>query len=160
MGGDFGKISTNGSGVCMIPETEDEAIAALSFDTAAYKRMDIVEKLGHTNKHLSVHFVENILVRVLKEDPNPIVRHEAAFSLGSLHWGVRQLSIGSVDKLCDVALHDASDVVRHEAAEVLGHLRLPCVPRTLEQLLHDSSGDVVETARIGLERYDSVNPQT
>ena len=119
-----------------------------------------MEKMGHTNKHLSVQFVENLLVRVLEEDPNPIVRHEAAFSLGSLHWGVKQLSTGSVDKLCDAALHDASDVVRHEAAEVLGHLRLPYVRGTLEQLLHDSSGDVVETARIGLERYDGANPQT
>ena len=144
----------------MIPESEGAAIEALSVDTAAYKRMDIVERLGHANKHLSMHFVENLLVRVLKEDPNPIVRHEAAFSLGSLHSGERQLTIASVDELCDAALHDVSGVVRHEATEVLGHIRLPQVRRTLEQILRDSSGDVVETARIGLERYESVDPQT
>lgn len=47
--------------------------------------MGVVEKLAHVRGDISKHFVKSVLVQFLKEDPNAIVHHEAAFSLGSLH---------------------------------------------------------------------------
>lgn len=138
----------------MIPENEEAVIEALSFGAPVHERMDLVEELGNVNRHLSKHFVEKILVRVLREDPNAIVRHEAAFVLGSLHWGGKTLSTASIDALCETALHDPSSVVRHEAAESLGCIFEPRVRKALEQLRFDSSEDVVETARISLKRHD------
>ena len=137
-----------------MPDTEDEIVEALSLGTPAYKRMDLVGELGNLNVHLSRPIVENILVWVLNKDPNAIVRHEAAFVLGRLHRGSKPLSITSVGVLCETALHDPSGVVRHEAAESLGCIPDPRVRKVLEQLLFDISEDVVETARIGLERHD------
>ena len=143
----------------MIPRAEEAIVKALSVDVPAHERMDVVEELGHANGHLRKHFVENVLVRVLKEDPNPIVRHEAAFSLGSLHGRGRQLRAASIDALCEAAHHESSIVVRHEAAEALGWIPDPKVHNTLELIARDSSADVVETARISLGRHELVDPE-
>ena len=138
----------------MTPKTKEAVIEAFSFGTPAHEKMDLVKELRHVNGHLSKQFVENVLVRVLREDPNAIVRHEAAFSLGCLHWGEIPLAAASVESLCEAAVNDPSSVVRHEAAEVLGGVSGPGVRKSLERLLGDPDEDVAETARISLARND------
>jgi hypothetical protein len=138
----------------VIPETEEAVVQALSVDTPVHERMDLVDELGNAKGSLSNNFVEKLLVRVLNEDPSAIVRHEAAFILGSLHRDRKPLDTASIDALCEAAVHDPSGVVRHEAAEALGCIPELRVRNVLERLLGDLNEDVVETARIGLERHD------
>jgi len=54
------------------------------------------------------------VVKVLKNDPNELVRHKAAFSLGQMGFqrGIRPLE--------DATKNDPSMFVRHEAAIALG----------------------------------------
>ena len=54
------------------------------------------------------------IARVLKNDKNELVRHEAAFSLGQMCYS------SSVPPLTDATLNDPSMFVRHEAAIALG----------------------------------------
>ena len=52
--------------------------------------------------------------KVLKDDNNDLVRHEAAFSLGQLGFS------SGIKPLADAVKNDASLFVRHEAAVALG----------------------------------------
>src|SRR5690242_11536035 len=65
-------------------------------------------------------FTENILVRVLELDPDPIVRHEAAFALYKLNKKGQIAGKIALQALCKSARSDISTVARHEAAESLG----------------------------------------
>ena len=95
--------------------------------------------------------LEEVLVTFLEEDPDPIVRHEAAFALGRLFG--RGCIIGdlALDALCIAAKDDLSLVVRHEAAEAMAVFEYDRVSHVLEELLHDSEEDIVATARLALE---------
>jgi len=138
----------------MTLEAEKQVLDGLSFDLPAHERMDLVEGLGHADEPLDQQFLQYVLIQVLKKDPNAIVRHEAAFSLGSLHCRGRNFSGAAIEALCDAAQNDPSNVVRHEAAEVLGWIVSPKVRKVLELLLCDISDDVVDTARISLDRHN------
>ena len=135
-------------------EFKEAAMKASLFAMRSHQRMDFLEGLGKVRGRLRKQFVEKLLVIVLREDSNAIVRHEAAFILGSLHRNGKPLSIASIEALCERALHDPSSVVRHEAAESLGWIPEPRARKALEQLLLDSNEDVVETARICLGRRE------
>ena len=54
------------------------------------------------------------IAKVLKNDQNELVRHEAAFSLGQMCYS------SSIKPLIDATLNDPSMFVRHEAAIALG----------------------------------------
>ncbi len=84
------------------------------------------------------------IAKVLKNDENELVRHEAAFSLG-------QMSFSSViPPLTDATLNDPSMFVRHEAAIALGVVGSKEAKDTLEQALNDSEKPVVESAVVAL----------
>jgi len=81
---------------------------------------------------------------VLKNDPNELVRHEAAFSLGQMcyHSGIKPLE--------DAVRNDPSFFVRHEAAIALGVIGSQEAKETLQKALEDSSEPVRESAIVAL----------
>jgi HEAT repeat protein len=81
---------------------------------------------------------------VLKNDPDELVRHEAAFSLGQMcyHSGIKPLE--------DAVRDDPSFFVRHEAAIALGVIGSQDAKETLQKALEDSSEPVRESAIVAL----------
>ncbi len=87
--------------------------------------------------------VEHI-ARVLKNDSNELVRHEAAFSLGQMCYSI------SIPPLNDATLNDPSMFVRHEAAIALGVVGSKEAREVLEKALGDPEKPVVESAIVAL----------
>lgn len=85
---------------------------------------------------------------VLLNDPNALVRHEAAFSLGQMGYAK------AVDALISAMLKDESPFVRHEAAIALGVIGSESARRALIQALNDESKEVRESAEIALVNLD------
>src|SRR5437879_12106386 len=56
------------------------------------------------------------LARALREDPSPLVRHEAAFAMGQLEFK------SGVPSLLEAMAKDESVLVRHESAVSLGSI--------------------------------------
>jgi HEAT repeat protein len=96
--------------------------------------------------------LQSILTLVLQHDPDPIVRHEAAFVIGELAKQERIDSECAAIALRHAALDDPSVVARHEAAESLSSFYHPTAVKTLTELLDDPLLDIAATARIGLAR--------
>ena len=88
------------------------------------------------------------IAKVLKNDPNELVRHEAAFSLGQMghHIGIKPLE--------DATKNDPSMFVRHEAAIALGVIGSKDAIRTLQEALHDVDKPVVESAVVALSNIE------
>jgi deoxyhypusine monooxygenase len=84
------------------------------------------------------------IAKVLKNDPNELVRHEAAFSLGQM--GYRS----AVKHLEDATQNDPSMFVRHEAAIALGVVGAKEAKQTLQRALNDPSEPVKESAIVAL----------
>src|SRR5215831_7717627 len=84
------------------------------------------------------------VAKVLKNDPNELVRHEAAFSLGQmcLRSGIKPLE--------DATRNDDSLFVRHEAAVALGVIGSQEAKETLQRALKDSSEQVRDSAVVAL----------
>jgi HEAT repeat protein len=118
----------------------------------AVERMDSLEKLLESNLDFDPEYVEEVLVRVLASDADPVVRHEAAFVLGKLHQRGKISGQKALDQLCWSAFSDSSVIVRHESAETLGYFNDPRAAAALERLAADPNPDVAATAQIGLAR--------
>ena len=84
------------------------------------------------------------IVKVLKNDPNELVRHEAAFSLGQMGYN------SGIPHLEDATKNDSSMFVRHEAAIALGVVGSQDAKETLEKALNDPDGSVRESAVVAL----------
>ncbi|MEM2923857.1 MAG: HEAT repeat domain-containing protein [Candidatus Nitrosocaldus sp.] len=85
---------------------------------------------------------------VLLNDPNALVRHEAAFSLGQMGY------TKAVDALIHAMLNDESQFVRHEAAIALGVIGSERARGALIKALNDVSKEVRESAQIALVNLD------
>ncbi|MEM0441804.1 MAG: HEAT repeat domain-containing protein [Candidatus Nitrosocaldus sp.] len=85
---------------------------------------------------------------VLLNDPNALVRHEAAFSLGQMGYAK------AVDALINAMLNDESQFVRHEAAIALGVIGSERARGALMKALNDESREVRESAQIALANLD------
>ena len=84
------------------------------------------------------------VARILKNDDNELVRHEAAFSLG-------QMCLRSgVPPLEDATKNDPSLFVRHEAAVALGVIGSQDAKATLQKALDDPSEQVRDSAVVAL----------
>ena len=94
--------------------------------------------------------VEHI-ARVLYDDPNELVRHEAAFSLGQMGYST------CVKPLADATLKDPSMFVRHEAAIALGVIGVDESRIALESALNDSEESVVASAVVALSNIEFMN---
>lgn len=88
------------------------------------------------------------IAKVLKNDENELVRHEAAFSLGQMCYS------SGVDPLVDATLNDPSMFVRHEAAIALGVVGSPKAKESLEKALNDPDKPVVESAVVALSNIE------
>ncbi len=84
------------------------------------------------------------IAKVLKNDENELVRHEAAFSLGQMCYS------STIPPLTDATLNDPSMFVRHEAAIALGVVGSKDAKETLEKVLSDPEKSVVESAIVAL----------
>ena len=84
------------------------------------------------------------IAKVLKNDRNELVRHEAAFSLGQMCLR------SSIKPLEDATRHDPSLFVRHEAAVALGVIGSQEARETLQTALQDSSEQVRDSAVVAL----------
>ena len=82
--------------------------------------------------------------KVLKNDPNELVRHEAAFSLGQMCYP------SGIEHLEDATKNDPSMFVRHEAAIALGVIGSQKSKKVLEEALEDSDKPVRESAVVAL----------
>ncbi len=85
---------------------------------------------------------------VLKNDPNELVRHEAAFSLGQMGYS------GCIPHLADATLNDPSMFVRHEAAIALGVVGSAEARDALVKALSDPEEPVVESAVVALSNIE------
>lgn len=92
--------------------------------------------------------IADVMVWVLQNDDNGIVKHEAAFQIG-----VRNMR-AKIPHLINSALNDKSELVRHEAIEALGLMRAHECKETLKKMLEDPSEAVRETAVFVLKRLD------
>ena len=88
------------------------------------------------------------IAKVLKNDENELVRHEAAFSLGQMCYS------SSVSPLSDATLNDPSMFVRHEAAIALGVVGNKEAKETLQKALNDPDKPVVESAVVALSNIE------
>jgi HEAT repeat protein len=89
--------------------------------------------------------------RVLENDKNALVRHEAAFSLGQLEYTAATAALSNAVK------SDPSYFVRHEAAIALGVIGSEDARETLNEALKDESEEVRESAIIALANLDYVS---
>ncbi len=84
------------------------------------------------------------LADVLLHDPDPLVRHEAAFSMGQIG-----LSTGN-NALEKAVLSDPDPIVRHESAAALGSIGSPSAENVLRKALDDKDEIVKNSARASL----------
>ena len=91
--------------------------------------------------------VEHI-TKVLKNDTNELVRHEAAFSLGQMCYS------SGILPLEDATKNDSSMFVRHEAAIALGVVGSKSVRETLEEALNDPDEPVRDSAVVALSNLE------
>ena len=89
--------------------------------------------------------------RVLKNDSNELVRHEAAFSLGQMCYS------DGIDPLVDATLNDPSMFVRHEAAIALGVIGSSQAEEALQKALEDPDRPVVDSAVVALSNIRFMN---
>jgi HEAT repeat protein len=88
--------------------------------------------------------------KVLKQDSDALVRHEAAFSLGQLGY------TSGIAALADSVTSDPSFFVRHEAAVALGVIGSEEARKTLKQALNDESKEVRDSAVVALANLDYI----
>lgn len=90
------------------------------------------------------------IAKVLKNDDNELVRHEAAFSLGQMCYS------NSIPPLIDATLNDPSMFVRHEAAIALGVVGSEKAKDALVKALDDPDKPVVESAIVALSNIQFI----
>ena len=91
---------------------------------------------------------KDFFIKVLKNDDNELVRHEAAFSLGQMSYS------SAIPPLIDSTLNDPSMFVRHEAAIALGVVGNKEAKETLQKALNDPDKPVVESAVVALSNIE------
>jgi HEAT repeat protein len=92
--------------------------------------------------------IADLMVWVLQNDDNGIVKHEAAFQIG-----LRNMRHKIPDLLYS-AQHDKSDVARHESIEALGLMRVHECKEELEKMSQEPNEAVSETANFVLKRLE------
>lgn len=91
--------------------------------------------------------VADLMVWVLHNDTNGVVKHEACFQIAARNMRDK------IPDLIDSALHDSSGLVKHEAIESLGLMRAFEVQDMIAKMKDHTNPDVQETARFVLKRF-------
>ena len=92
--------------------------------------------------------IADLMVWVLLNEDNGIIKHEAAFQIG-----LRNMK-SKIPDLINSILNDKSELVKHEAIEALGLMRIHECKETLRKMAEHPSDTVSETAVIVLKRLD------
>jgi HEAT repeat protein len=108
---------------------------------------EITEELTNTDDPI-FNEIADLLVWVLQNDDNGIVKHEAAFQIGLRNMRAK------IPYLVNSALNDKSELVRHEATEALGFMRAHECKEMLRKMSEDPSEAIRETAVLMLKRLD------
>lgn len=86
----------------------------------------------------------SLLLQALRQDPSPLVRHEAAFGLE------QKVSDTSAQVLIGIGMNDPSSLVRHEAAMALAGSAYGEALPVLQKGLHDPNPEVVASCQIAI----------
>jgi len=92
--------------------------------------------------------IADMLVWVLQNDKNGVVKHEAAFEIG------RQNMINKIPDLLNAAIHDDDILVRHESVEALGLMKTDEFKEKIKVCLKDPAKEVRETTFFVLKRTE------
>jgi len=92
--------------------------------------------------------VADLMVWILENDDNGVVKHEACFQIAARNMRKK------IPNLVNSAFYDKSALVKHEAIESLGLMRAFEVENEIKKALNDPSPDVSETARFVLKRLE------
>ena len=92
--------------------------------------------------------IADLMVWVLKNEKNGIVKHEAAFQIGLRNMKEK------IPDLLYCAQHDDSDIARHEAIEAFGLMRYHGCKKELEEMAKENNSAVSETATFVLKRLE------
>jgi HEAT repeat protein len=110
---------------------------------------EITEELINTDDDPIFDEIADLMVWVLRNDDNGVVKHEAAFQIA-----VRNMR-AKIPELMNSAQNDKSELVRHEATEGLGLIRAHESKEMLQKMAwQDRSPAVRETAAFVLKRLD------
>ena len=92
--------------------------------------------------------VADLMVWVLKNDNNGVVKHEACYQIAARNMRSK------IPDLLETALNDSSVIAKHEAIESLGLMRAFDSKDLLYNALDDPDPNVKETAAFVLKRLD------
>ena len=136
------------------PEFLESLKREISSDSAV-DRMRALKRIGEGFEPTHRDDVVSMLCLTVDFDPNPVVRHEAAFLISDL---TKRGLIGAgpdgrdrgLEALLDAAF-DGSVLVRHEVALSLAAFDHPAAKDTLRRMLQDCCGDVRVSAELAIE---------
>lgn len=141
------------NGIRALPPRErlDECTKILKNEDDESKRWDAVwlaGEIAETEGPQKPLFEEvaNLMVWVLKNDNNGVVKHEACFQVAARNMRKK------IPDLVHSALNDKSGLVKHEAIESLGLMRAFEAEDSIRPALNDPNPDVSETARFVFKR--------
>jgi len=92
--------------------------------------------------------VADLMVWILENDNNGVVKHEACFQIAARNMREK------IPDLVNSAFYDKSALVKHEAIESLGLMRAFEAENEIKKAVNDPSPDVSETARFVLKRLE------
>lgn len=124
----------------------------LKHDDDESKRWDAVWLVGELAENSNendplFNRVADLIVWVLQNDNNGVVKHEAAFQIAARNMRKK------IPDLIHAALHSPSVLTKHETIESLGLMRAFEVEDMIKDALKDDSPDVRETAEFVLKRF-------
>ena len=99
-------------------------------------------------KHPLFEKISDLMVWVLKNDENGVVKHEACYQIAA-----RDMR-NKIPDLVDSSLRDPSVLTRHEALEALGLMRAIETKDRIQKAVEDENKDVRETAEFVLKRFE------
>ncbi|HEX4466740.1 MAG TPA: HEAT repeat domain-containing protein, partial [Solirubrobacteraceae bacterium] len=124
--------------------------ARLSAARPLHERMLSLHQLGKEERKTPMRV--ELLREVLASDPDPVIRHDAAFVLGAM------MAEEAEEALVAAALHDPSFLVRHESFESLAFFPPTAnVMAAIEAGVSDAHPDVRETALM-VQSYQRAKP--
>ena len=91
--------------------------------------------------------VADLMVWVLQNDDNGVVKHEAAFQIAARNMRKK------IPDLVNSVLNDKSGLVQHEALESLGLMRAFEVEEMIAKAISHQNPDVSQTASFVLKRF-------
>ena len=91
--------------------------------------------------------VADLMVWILENDDNGVVKHEAAFQIAARNMRKK------IPDLVNSVLNDKSGLVKHEAIEALGLMRAFETEEIIAKMVSDENHDVGQTATFVLKRF-------